>query len=189
VLDVGPGCSPLATALLELCGEREHRLTLVDSTEMLALLPDLPAVTKIAGRFPDDCLSLLAAERGRLDAVLAYSVLQYVFAEGNVFAFLDRALELLAEGGQLLIGDLPNRSMRRRFFSSAAGARFHRDFTGREEEPVVAHQTLEPGLLDDAVIVGLALRARAAGFHAYLVPQASSLPMANRREDLLIVRP
>jgi hypothetical protein len=32
-------------------------------------------------------------------------------------------------------------------------------------------------------------RARAAGFDAYVLAQPEALPMANRREDLLIRRP
>ncbi len=39
VLDVGAGCSDVATSLIALCGERGHRLTLIDSAEMLAQLP------------------------------------------------------------------------------------------------------------------------------------------------------
>jgi hypothetical protein len=187
VLDIGPGCSGLASSLIDLCRRRGHRLALIDSAEMLALLPETPAVSKIAGRFPEDCGDFLANHRGRLDAILVYSVLQYVFAEGNVFAFLDRALELLADGGQLLIGDLPNQSMRKRFFGSAAGIRFHRRFTGTRETP--SAEPYVPGRMDDAVVLSLILRARAAGYHAYLVPQAPALPMANRREDILIVKP
>lgn len=189
VLEIGPGCGPLATALIELCGRRAHRLALIDSAEMLALLPDPPQVEKRAGRFPEGCLDFVAERRGRLDVVLAYSVLHYVFAERDVFSFLDRALELLAPGGQLLVGDVPNRSMRRRFFASVAGLRFHRRFIGEAAAAAVPEQVVEGGGIDDAVLVAMVLRARAAGFHAYLVPQARSLPMANRREDLLVVRP
>jgi SAM-dependent methyltransferase len=189
VLDIGPGCSAVATSLVDLCRGREHELVLIDSAEMLALIPDAAGVTKHIGRFPDDCRKFIEERRESFDAVLVYSVLQYVFGEGNVFAFLDHALELLRPGGQLLIGDIPNGSMRKRFFASAAGVRFHRRFTGRDEKPVVEHQVLEPGRMDDAVVLSLLMRARAAGFHAYLLPQAPGLPMANRREDLLIVRP
>ena len=49
--------------------------------------------------------------------------------------------------------------------------------------------TLEPGEIDDGVVLGLVARMRAAGFHAFVVPQAPDLPMANRREDILIIRP
>ncbi|HET9768940.1 MAG TPA: class I SAM-dependent methyltransferase [Thermoanaerobaculia bacterium] len=192
VLDVGAGCSDVATSLIALCGERGHRLTLIDSAEMLAQLPDAsqaPHVEKHAGRFPDDLLAFVEERRGSFDAVLVYSVLHYVFVERDVFAFLDRALELLAPGGALLVGDVPNQSMRKRFVASAAGARFHQRFTGSAQPPVVEHNVLETGYLDDSVLLALVMRARAAGFHGWLVPQDPRLPMANRREDLLVVRP
>jgi len=48
---------------------------------------------------------------------------------------------------------------------------------------------LEPGQMDDSVVLALLARARAQGFHAWVLPQASELPMANRREDILIRRP
>jgi hypothetical protein len=37
-------------------------------------------------------------------------------------------------------------------------------------------------------LIALVLRARSAGFDAYLVPQPDDLPMANRREDMIIRR-
>lgn len=191
-LDVGPGCSGVALGLLDLCREKGHFLTLIDSPEMLALLPDGPGepfAAKLPGRFPEDHPAFLEEHRGRLDAILVYSVVQYVFRESNVFAFFDACLELLADGGQLLIGDIPNQSMRKRFFSSAAGARFHQEFTGTAEIPAVVHNVLDPGLIDDAALLGLVLRARSAGYDAFLLPQAPELPMANRREDLLVRKP
>jgi hypothetical protein len=189
VLDIGPGCSGIALGVLDLCREREHTLTLIDSAEMLGLLPDTPLAAKLPARFPDECPAFLEENRGRLDAILVYSVMQYVFRESSVFAFFDACLELLADGGQLLIGDIPNHSMRKRFFSSAAGVRFHQAFTGTGEIPRVAHNTLEPGSIDDAALLGLVLRARSAGYDAFLLPQAPGLPMANRREDLLVRKP
>jgi hypothetical protein len=125
----------------------------------------------------------------RFDAVLAYSVVQYVFAAGGLFRFLDRCLALLAEGGELLLGDIPNTTMRKRFFASAAGAACHRAYTGRDEEPPVRFNVAEPDQIDDAVVFAVLARARAHGFHAWVLPQAAALPMASRREDVLIRRP
>jgi hypothetical protein len=188
VLDVGPGCGPLAFRLADFCGERGHTLLLVDSREMLDHLPDRGHVRKFPARYPQ-CPELFAEHAGRVDALLVYSVLHYVFAEGNLFDFLDRSLGLLAPGGAMLLGDLPNVSKRKRFFSSAAGDAFHRQFTGRDEAPPVAFNRPEPGKIDDAVVLALLARCRAAGFDAYVLPQAPDLPMANRREDVLITRP
>jgi hypothetical protein len=39
------------------------------------------------------------------------------------------------------------------------------------------------------VVMAVLGRARAAGADAYVVPQHPALPMANRREDILIRKP
>jgi SAM-dependent methyltransferase len=188
VLDIGPGCSELPTMIRERCEQRGHTLLLVDSEEMLAHHADGERVRKFAGRFPD-CAAALAEYTAGVDVVIAYSVLHYVFPQGSVHGFLDAAMRLLAHGGHLLIGDVPNVSKRRRFFASPAGQRFHREFTGSDEAPDVDFNEPAPGKIDDSVLMGLVARARAAGCDAYLLPQAPGLPMANRREDLLVVRP
>jgi 2-polyprenyl-3-methyl-5-hydroxy-6-metoxy-1,4-benzoquinol methylase len=189
IVDIGCGCSDLPLLLVEACRRQEHSLVLCDSAEMLTHLPDEPFVRKTAGRYPTDALSLVDEFAGRVDAIVVYSVLQYVFVEGSVFDFVDACLSLLAPGGQLLIGDIPNVSKRKRFFASEAGVRYHQAFVGTTEVPTVAFNALERSKIDDAVVMSLLGRARTAGFDAYLVPQAADLPMANRREDVLIVRP
>jgi hypothetical protein len=155
---------------------------------MLAHLPDQPFITKVPGYFPH-CENLLSEHTNRIDAVIAYSVAHYVFVESCIFEFVDRALTLLAPGGQLLLGDLPNVSKRKRFFSSPAGVQFHQDYVGRVEQPAVHFNHPEPGKIDDAVILGLLFRARLAGYDSYHLPQGTDLPMSNRREDLLICKP
>jgi 2-polyprenyl-3-methyl-5-hydroxy-6-metoxy-1,4-benzoquinol methylase len=186
VLDIGPGCGELAGSIIERCQQRQHELVLVDSEEMLDQIPKRAGIVRRAGRFPDDVRDL---SLGKFDAILCYSVIQYVFAEGNIFAFLDHALSLLADGGRLLLGDIPNVSMRKRFLSSASGARFHQTYMQTDEAPVIEHLCLEEEQIDDGVLAGLVGRCRGFGFHAWIVPQASDLPMANRREDVLIEKP
>src|SRR5262249_11295650 len=110
-------------------------------------------------------------------------------ADMGVHPFVDAALSLLAPAGRLLLGDLPNASMRRRFLVSEAGRQHHRAYSGRDEDPPVSWPTLPTGEIDDGIVIGLVVPAREAGFHAWVVPQASGLPMANRREDLICERP
>ena len=190
VVDIGPGCAGLPRMLIDLCRERRHRLVLADSPEMLARLPDVEGVTlKCAGMYPKNAQAIAAMAGGPADAVLCYSVLHYIYVDCNLFDFVDATVSLLAPGGRALIGDIPNHSKRRRFFATEAGQRYHREFTGSSEPYVVPELGPIPGKIDDAVLTGLIQRAQAAGCDAYLLPQADSLPMANRRDDLLFAKP
>lgn len=189
ILDIGAGCGELAEQMQQQARHLGQQLLLNDSAEVLAALQDVPGSEKQPGRFPDELGDRLQQWQGSFDAVLCYSVFQYVFAEGSPFGFLDSALALLAPGGRLLIGDLPSSGMLQRFLASAAGRLYHRQYSGCDEDPEVQFNRLQPGKIDDAVLLGLMARARAAGFDAWLVPQPAALPMANRREDLLFQRP
>jgi hypothetical protein len=188
ILDIGAGCSELAQHIVAATAGDGRSLTVIDCPEMLELLPDPPNLTKVEGPFPD-CLARLGTAFGPFDVILAYSVVQLLFAESNLFGFIDAAAQLLNEGGQLLIGDVPNAAMRKRLLASDAGRQYHAAHYGHLPEPRVAFNEPTPGEIDDGVVIGLLFRMRAAGFHAYAMPQAAALPMANRREDILIVRP
>lgn len=188
VLDIGPGCAGLPCMLIEHATHMGQTLHLVDSAEMLDQLPDGPGIRKTAAFYPD-CGPLIEELQGRVDAVIVYSVLQYVVVDTSVVRFLDTTLSLLAPRGALLLADIPNVSARKRFFASETGKQFHRQFTGRDEDPEVRHFMIEDGAIDDSLVFAILQRARAAGFHSYVVPQPDHLPLANRREDILIIRP
>lgn len=188
ILDIGPGCSDLAHYLIEHSEANAQQLVLVDSEEMLRLLPESPAVRKVAAYYPN-CPELLEDLAGRVDAIICYSVFHYIFEESNTWDFLDLSLALLAPGGRFLIGDIPNISKRKRFFASETGIRHHKAFMQTDEAPIVEFNRIEPDTIDDSVVMALIMRARLAGFDAYVVQQSDDLPMANRREDILIVRP
>lgn len=190
ILDIGCGCGELPEMLISRAQSNQQNLYLVDSEEMLSQLPAglSTGVRLVPARYPD-CPELLVALQGNVDAIIVYSVMQYVFSDGNIFDFLDRSLALIAPSGRMLIGDIPNISMRKRFFSSDSGIKHHQDFTGSTEIPEAVFNKIEHSHMDDAVVVAIFSRARAAGFHAFVVPQSSNLPMANRREDILILRP
>ena len=187
VADIGIGCSGLALRMVEHCRKRHHTLLAIDSDEMLKHLPDRPRLHKVAGQFP--AVGSLDRWRGRVDAVVVYSVLHYVFSEGNLFAFLDSAVSMLANGGAMLLGDVPNISKRRRFFASSTGVAFHQRFMKTKQRPEVRFAQLEAAQIDDGVIFSILHRYREFGFDTYLLPQADKLPMANRREDILIRKP
>jgi len=189
VFEIGPGCSALPIMLSDLCKKNHHNLFFIDSSEMLSLLPRGPHITEYSGIFPDAIDSIFDSLTGKIDVIIAYSVIQYVYAKGNLWDFVDRCLLLLADGGEILFGDIPNLSMRKRFFSSEQGAITHREFTGKDEKPEILFNKIELGQMDDSVVLSILSRARAQGFHAWVVPQPKALPMANRREDIMIRKP
>lgn len=190
VVDIGPGCANLPRKIIDLAVRQGHRMVLVDSQEMLDQLPSFQDVTRpCAGAFPGNADEVAALCPQGADYVVCYSVLQYIILEYNPFEVIDRIVELLAPGGCALIGDIPNFSKRKRFFSSPSGVAFHRAFTGTDELPEVRYNQPSRGKIDDAVLAGLIQRAQLAGCDAYLLPQPADLPMANRRDDLLISKP
>lgn len=188
LLDIGPGCSDLPHMIHKHAAKNGCTLLLVDAQEMLNSLPDNEHTTKYPGRFPDEVTELLVSYQSRIDYIVSYSTLLCVFYDQCIFKFIDAAVLLLKPGGRLLIGDVPNISKRKNFFSSASGKQFHKDFMKTNEDPEVYHAQLEPGQIDDGVIMGILQRYRGFGYNTYLLPQPTDLPFANRREDILIER-
>ena len=188
VLDVGPGCSDLPLMLIEQSEKLSQQILLADSDEMLELLPNRSFIKKYPGVYPRS-IGDFDQLKGNVDVIIVYSVLHYIYVDGNLNSFFDKSLSLLSSGGQMLIGDIPNISKRKRFFCSDTGRKFHHDFTKLENDPIIEFNKIEDGQIDDSIVMGLVNRARLQGFDAYIMPQQADLPMANRREDILVIRP
>jgi hypothetical protein len=186
VVDIGPGCSELSEKLIELCARHQHNLILVDSTEMLDLLPDASFITKVPGRFPDNIGALKSLLPEGADVVLSYSVLHYMLHDFDIESISNSVARLLRNDGWALLGDIPNISKRKRFFSSAEGRAYHRKYTGKDENPTELLNEPEEGKITDRTLEEFITCFRRNGLAARVVEQDSRLPMANRREDLLI---
>ena len=186
IVDIGLGCSDLAFALRRHCEADGRRLVAVDAPEVLAHHPPGPAFVPVPGRFPHADPRAVVGMQGA-EGIIAYSVLQYLKDDESASEFVVAAAALLAPGGQLLIGDIPNRDMRSRFIDSAAGREYNRRLWGHDAPPPSVVQ--DDGPLTDAFLLDLVRQLRAQGVHAWLAPQSPALPMANRREDLIVHRP
>lgn len=189
VLDIGCGCSDLVHLTINNAIEKKQKLILNDSKEMLSQIKSKDGYKRIPGRFPNDCLELFDSYTNSIDTILAYSVLQPILFESNPFSFIDKALGLLKNTGLMLIGDLSNINKRNRFFNSERGLKHHQDFTnndGTSPPQIQFPNSFEK--IDDGLIFGILQRYRGLGFETYLLPQNENLPMANRREDILIFR-
>ena len=189
VLDIGSGCCTLPHMLIRHCAKQRHQLLLADSKPMLAHLPDEDFINKIPGMFPDTTEQIAAISPEGVDIILCYSVLQYIFIDTNVYDAVNAMVGLLKSGGEMLIGDIPNASMRKRFFSSLKGIAYHQKFTGLDTLPNIEEDEQEQRKIDDSIILSIITSIRKMGVDAYILPQSPSLPMANRREDILVRKP
>ena len=186
LMDIGAGCSDLAQLIIKMSEDQSFNLLLVDSKEMLDLLPEGKNIEKHYGYFPDQTEDLVNSYAGKVDYIICYSIFHYVFYNTCIFRFLDIAVSMLRPGGKLLIGDIPNVSKRKRFFSTEQGVEYHQQFTNSKTQPDVKHMVVEPGQIDDGVLFGILQRYRNFGLETYLLPHPKNLPMWNRREDILI---
>ena len=183
VLDIGCGCSDLTDLFKRYCEENEINLYLNDSHEMLSQLnfSNSKNIKLIPGKFPD-ILDNKPFEKN-FDVILIYSVIQYVFNDGNMYSFIHKCLSILNKGGVILIGDIPNISSRDRFIKSDEGKKFLK--SKQENTNIkIKHQNHER--IDDSIILSLIQRFRNFDCETYLLPQPNNLPFGNRREDIII---
>ena len=183
VLDIGCGCSDLTDLLKRYCEANEINLFLNDSHEMLSQLnfSNSENIKLIPGKFPD-ILENKPFEKN-FDVILIYSVIQYVFNDGNMYSFIHNCLSILKKGGVILIGDIPNISSRDRFIKSDEGKKFIK--SEQEDTNVkIIHQNHER--IDDSIVLSLMQRFRNFDCETYLLPQPNNLPFGNRREDIII---
>lgn len=184
IIDIGCGCSDPVKKLINNSQTYQNNLVLVDSEEMLSLLPEVDNVTKVAVQFPDQ--DFVERYQNKADAIIVYSVFHCVYLENDFITFVDSLVKLLKSGGSLLLADLPNATKKKRFLSSEQGKAFHQEWSGEKNAPEVHWNQFEAGSLDDALIIMLMMRYRQMGYETYLVPQTQQLPFCNTREDILI---
>lgn len=175
LLDIGGGSGPLCEAMTELCVSAGWRHIVVDSPAMLAHLAEHDSRTALGGAFP------AVLDEGVLDGVrpslvVAYSVLQYVHRDMPVSTFIDGIAECLPPGTPAVLGDIPNRSKRRR----------HLEASGE-----LGDSATEPSENDitDELVLEASRYSRCLGLDAFVLPQPQSVRTWRHREDLWLYRP
>lgn len=186
--DIGCGCSNLTLRLAAELKSKNIQYVINDSKEMTDLIKDNLVTSKINGRFPFETHEFISSNKAKFKSVLAYSVIQYL-APNERQIFLIESLSLLAPQGRLLIGDIPNSEMRNRYFQSEYAKEFHTMNYPDLPFPTIEDPKSTPNSLLDADILELIKTGRQLGYNAFVMPQNLQLKQANRREDLLFVKP
>ena len=189
LLEIGCGPGLLLIPLTLMCQES----TGIDHPEV---------IEKLHSRFSDPKLSTLSGNfldidiEGEFDRILIYSVVNCLGSREEVAEFIGKAVGLLAPGGRLLIGDVPNKDVKDRFLRSPAGQSFQAEWEQISAEDMRRYADtivplLEPDsefvIFTDSFVLELLQSYRSAGIHSYVLPQPSVLPFGNTREDILIV--
>ena len=111
VIEIGCGSGALLIPLSGLV----HTITGVDHRDVIDFLRSRssnPSVTLIGGNFLE-----LNIDR-KFSAAIAYGVVNYMSTVDELYAFVDKATDLLVPNGRFLIGDIPNQDRKRRFLST-----------------------------------------------------------------------
>jgi SAM-dependent methyltransferase len=189
LLEIGCGPGNILIPLAFRC----RSATGIDHPELLARLSQRlagpPQIALVGGNFLD-----VQPPRESYSKIYMYSMLHYLSSVEEVLRIARKAIGLLAPGGRMLLGDLPNCDHKRRFLATPAGQAFDArwraardaatppegDFPGEDDDRLV-------GAFDDAGIARIVLEMRAAGFESYILPQPAELPFGHTREDILVV--
>lgn len=197
-LDIGCGFGEVTQKFLVDADRLELDVVLVDIPEVVARLrreDPRPSrrIKYYGGIFP----SRLPADFRReklFDFVLAYSVLHYTDQPRR---FIASACRLLAPGGRLLIGDLPNVHRKGRFLASAFGRQFESEYRGlpdselpryRDQQDYFRRCRDQNKRINDNLVADALRTYRERGYDVFVLPQRAAMPFGHTREDLLICR-
>ena len=167
---------------------------------------DHPRIVEVLRRrLTDEALTLIGGSfleteiPGRYQKILTYGVVSCLRDADEVVRFIEKAAGLLAPGGRLLVGDIPNVDKKRRFAESPEGRRFQVEWDAlmadpenvREAEWAREHLADAPATaqFDDELVLAIMKRFRGDGLDVHCLPQPADLAFGYTREDLLIQRP
>ena len=106
--------------------------------------------------------------------------------------FLDKALGLLAAGGKLLIGDIPNVDLKAKFLASSEGKVFQKAWETEVESAGIPDLDLPEDTdtieFNDAVLSRIQNHLKLVGYQSERMGQPQELPFGHTREDLLAWR-
>lgn len=182
------GCGP-GNLIIPLAHFVAHAVGIDNQAAIDRLHARAPLAANLEG-IAGDFLTL-QIPNGRFDKILIYSVLHYLSSADEAILLLDRALSLLAPGGRLLLGDLPNQDRKRRFGASGVGQRTAQKWQNNlatHGSHAFDNLPADPCLItiDDKLILRLISHIRKKGYEAYLLPQDKRLPFGYTREDILV---
>ncbi len=193
VLEVGCGVGLLLTPL----ARQVARAVGVDHDQCIEKYKEFGTpenVDLIAGRWP------FVEITESFDCVVVYSVMHYLKDQDEAIQFIDKCLSCLKHNGRLLLADIPNADMAKRFQTSELAEKVTQEYralkSSHENAETQAQAAIfsqvrqsigDPGgYLNDDFVLALVKAMRSRGCEAFISPQPRTLPFSYSREDILI---
>ncbi|MBH49028.1 MAG: hypothetical protein CME71_12745 [Halobacteriovorax sp.] len=196
VLDIGCGAGELALILAKESRSLDWKTTFLDIPEIISKLKsqlDAEGFQFEPAVFPY-CEDFLNNNKRNFDLIIAYSVIHYT---SEPQSFIDAAFDLLADNGQLIIGDLPNVNKKGRFLSSSLGREVEAKYRNTTIDKLPAYKDqfdfikqekcMNSKICDDLVMNNIS-KYRELGHEAHILYQSPALPFSYTREDLVITK-
>ena len=188
VLDIGCGSGEISFQILK----KVNSVTLCDHHKTIKRIQKIFGIDTF-NYVPNNFLKAKFSNQ-KFDKILAYSVIQCLSSEEELFKFIDKMLNLLNSSGRAMIGDIPNINKLNRFLSSTRGKIFLKEWDKKKKEKGLKHTKIEDFIsedhqfikIDDSLISKILLYIRNKNYNSYLYEQKSELPFGNSREDIII---
>lgn len=172
LLDIGGGGGKLAKDLEEECSAMNIEYFINDSKEILSKGEKF-ATEPILGQFPRILPQILESKlNGRIQYILANSILQYAKNDGIVITFLESVCDLLIPNGISLVGDVPIQEM-------------------KEAQRIATSSSLKSNSINNLnwkEIANFSQICSQRGCSIFVLPQPRWYPMHPHRADLLIMK-
>lgn len=183
ILDVGSGCGPLVFKLIEAF----PNLTIMDQANVIDEVQDVLSragkakARALTGIFPNDFEDFDL----RYDVIICYGVLHYI---NKWSEFLTPMVNLLVDGGVLLLGEIPNSSKKDRWSKTGLKKEIDTNINSNALQPnkVVEQLIGERPIYDDKRLLEILKYFREMGHESYLLERNDKLPFNYSREDIII---
>jgi len=186
ILDIGCGTGDIAIPL----SRKVKSVTAVDFPKIIRHLKKRADRKKIKNiKFtPSNILNLKIKKK--FDKVLAYSLVHYMKNNDQLKKFLKNLLRLTSSNGIILIGEIPNISMKKRFLKSKTGKKINKKFNlnlNKLKKKYSSFQYKEKFIqIYDKEIKFMINYCNKFGADAYILPIKRGLPFSHTRINILI---
>jgi len=130
------------------------------------------------------------------DCVIVYTVMGCLQDRDEATRFIEKCLSCLKPNGRLLIADIPNLDMARRFNNSELAEKVtqeyralkasHENNESQTQSSEFSKAVKSGAYLDDHFALDVLKDMRSRGYDAFILPQPKELPFSFSREDILI---